>query len=76
MKKQIIITIQEPKLITNPPQPEAMDIQINGMMGVEAIHYLLSCASQIAAKEIPPIVRAIHRGQEEINPMGQKPGEA
>lgn len=71
MKKQIIITIEEPAIITNPPQPERMQLQIEGLLGIEAAQILLSAASQIASKELPPIIQAIKATHTGIGPMAE-----
>jgi len=77
MKKQITITIVSSDIITNPPQQEKMQIQIEGLLPIESIHILLSTVSQLAANELPKIIKYYKAAvAETINPMGQTQGEA
>ena len=76
MKKNIVITIQAPEIITNPPQQETMSLEINGLFPVEAAMILLSAASQIASKELPPIISVLKEGQKAVNPHLQVVGKA
>lgn len=72
--KKITITLVSPSIITNPPKPDAMDLQITGLLPIEAVHLLLSACSQIAANELPPIIEALKATAEQF-PMAT-PGKA
>ena len=75
MKKQITITIVAPGIITDPPQPESMDLKIEGLNNVEVLHYLVSTVAQMAARELPVVIQAIKAAQAK-NPIAQPPGQA
>lgn len=55
MTKQIVITIEEPTIKTNPPQPDKINLKVEGLMSTEAILILINVMSQIANKELPVI---------------------
>jgi hypothetical protein len=62
--RRITITIKEPALVTNPPQPDQIKLEIEGIIPTEAIHILLSALSNIGAQELPKIIKAIKEYRE------------
>jgi len=59
MKKQILISIVTPDIITNPPQGDVVNINIDGLEAAEVILILSSVLGQISSKELPKIIQAI-----------------
>jgi len=68
MKKKILIEVISPEIITNPPQPDTMNVSIDGLEPMEVIMLLSQVVAQFAAKELPPVIQIIKETKAKLPP--------